>query len=411
MFITMMIVDYPWFNMAAGLVALLLIAVATHLLTRFFLLRLLNRLARFLPDGIGEVIIQQKAIRRLTLVVPLLAISFGIDLIPDLPAFVVSLVTVITQILVFLVIALTVSAVLNVVNELYTRRPDTAGKPIKGYLQMVKIILFVVIGLMIIGTLLERDILTLLAGLGAMMAVILLIFQNTILSLVASMQVSSYDMVRVGDWIEMPSLNADGDVIDISLHTIKVSNWDKTITTIPTNRLLSDTFKNWRGMSEAGGRRIKRAIMIDQTSIRFLTVEERRRLQDFFLLDDYLKKKEKELEDWNSKLKEHGRNPANTRRITNLGTFRAYVIQYLENHKGLNHNLTKLVRHLNLTPEGLPLEIWCFTASTEWKVYEATQADIFDHLIAILPEFGLRIFQHPTGNDFHRLTDSIKSKK
>jgi miniconductance mechanosensitive channel len=396
----MMTTDLPWLDALIGLSALILLATLAHFLTRALLLRVLHRLASLLPGKAGEVIIRHGVLARLAYVVPLLVISLGIGLVPALPGNVPGVISTVTQSLIFVVLAWTVSAILNVANALYERRPDSMGKPIKGYLQMVRIILFIVFGLLILGTLLDRDVLTLLAGLGAVMAIILLIFQTTILSLVASVQVSSYDMVRVGDWIEMPALNADGDVIDISLHTIKVKNWDKTITTIPTNRLLTETFKNWRGMHETGGRRIKRALMIDQTTVRFLTEEERQRLRRLFLLDDYLRSKEEEIETWNRKLAEHGRDPANTRRLTNLGTFRAYALQYLENHPGINHGLTTLVRQQDPTPEGIPLELWCFTASTVWKVYESTQADIFDHLLAILPEFGLRVFQHPSGVDW-----------
>ena len=284
-------------------------------------------------------------------------------------------------------------------NDVYQRRPEARSKPIKGYLQLVKILLFVVAALLIFGTFLERDVLTLLAGLGAMAAVLLLVFQSTILSLVASVQVSSYDMVRVGDWIEMPALNADGDVIDISLHTIKVQNWDKTITTIPTNRLITDTFKNWRGMVEAGGRRVKRALLIDQTSVRFLTDEERQGMHRFLLIGQYLTAKEQELKAWNEKLEERSREAVNQRRVTNLGTSRAYVEQYLRSHVMINQHLTIMVRQLDPTPTGLPLEIYCFTADTSWERYESTQADIFDHLLAILPEFGLRVFQQPSGAD------------
>jgi len=391
--------DLPWLDLAVSIGALVVLALLAHIIARFLLLRLLHKLAHLLPGDAGQIIVRHQVLGRLTWVVPLLVIMLGTGLLPALPDKVASLIITVAQALSFVVLARTASAALNVVNEVYEGRPDSQGKPIKGYLQMVKLILFLVFGLLILGTLLDRDVLTLLAGLGAVMAVILLIFQTTILSLVASVQVSSYDMVRVGDWIEMPALNADGPVVDISLHTIKVQNWDKTTTTIPTNRLLNETFKNWRGMDEAGGRRIKRALMIDQTSVRFLSDEERHRLQKLFLLDGYLKRKQQEIDDWNQKLADQGREPVNTRRITNLGTFRAYVVQYLENHPGLNHTLTTLVRQQDPTAEGLPLELWCFTASTEWKVYESIQADIFDHLLALLPEFGLRVFQHPSGVD------------
>ncbi|MDY3198677.1 MAG: mechanosensitive ion channel, partial [Pseudomonadaceae bacterium] len=239
--------------------------------------------------------------------------------------------------------------------------------------------------------------------LGAMAAVLMLIFQDTLLSLVASVQINSNDIVRVGDWIEMPALNADGDVIDISLHTVKVQNWDKTITTIPTKRLISDPFKNWRGMQESGGRRIKRALMLDQQSVHFLDDRERAHLHRFRLLDEYLNAKEAEIGEWNRQLKESGQEPVNTRRITNIGTFRAYVERYLRSHPGIHQNMTLIVRQLSPTAEGLPIELYCFTNTVAWVEYEGIQSDIFDHLLAILPEFGLRVYQAPSGQDMREM--------
>jgi miniconductance mechanosensitive channel len=255
---------------------------------------------------------------------------------------------------------------------------------------------------MILGTFLKKDVFTLLAGFGAMAAVLMLIFQNTILSLVASVQISSYDMVRIGDWIEMPSLNADGDVIDMSLHTITVQNFDKTLTTIPTNKLVTDTFKNWRGMAYAGVRRIKRSIFIDQSSVHFMTPDEQQKLKDFLLLDQYLNSKHDELESFNQQLS--NQSLYNQRRLTNLGTFRAYVEFYLKQHSGIAQNQSLIIRQLQPTSEGLPLEIYAFANTTVWKDYEAIQSDIFDHLIAIVPEFGLRVYQAPSGADFRQFT-------
>ena len=232
---------------------------------------------------------------------------------------------------------------------------------------------------------------------------LLLVFQNTILSFVASIQVSSYDMVRVGDWITMPGLNADGDVIDMSLHTIKVQNFDKTITTIPTNRLLTDTFINWRGMSDSGGRRIKRAILLDQTSIGFLTDDQYHHLKSAFLLDKYLNEKNKEIVAWNEQLGPETNTKLNQRAMTNVGTLRAYLNHYLKNHSGIHQEMTLLVRQLAPSAEGLPLEIYCFTNSTNWVFYEDVQSDIFDHLLAILPEFGLRVYQKPSGADLAKI--------
>jgi miniconductance mechanosensitive channel len=252
---------------------------------------------------------------------------------------------------------------------------------------------------LIIAALIDRSPLLLLSGLGAMTAVLMLVFRDTLMSLVAGVQLSSHDMLRVGDWIEMPQLNADGDVIDIALHTVKVQNWDKTITSIPTHRLISESFRNWRGMSESGGRRIRRALLLDQGAVHFLEPEERERLRRFAVIDDYLARKREELDAWNATLIAAGRDPVNTRRVTNLGTFRAYVEAWLRAHPRIRQDMTLLVRQLAPGPCGLPLEIYCFTATTAWGEYEAIQADVFDHLLAILPEFGLRVWQQPGGGD------------
>lgn len=257
-----------------------------------------------------------------------------------------------------------------------------------------------VAAILVIAALIDKSPVILLSGLGAMAAVLMLVFQDTLLSFVASIQISSSDMVRVGDWIEMPQLNADGDVIDIALHTIKVQNWDKTITTLPTRRLISDPFKNWRGMKDSGGRRIKRAILLDKSSIHFISPKEIDHLKQFKLLHDYLNVKDEEISKWNDALGNDYDRPLNQRRLTNIGTFRAYVQNYLKQHPGINQDMTMLVRQLQPTNDGLPLEIYCFTNQTVWAFYESTQSDIFDHLYAILPEFGLRTFQSPSGADF-----------
>ena len=296
--------------------------------------------------------------------------------------------------------AIALDSSLNVINVLYSRRPSARLKPIKGYVQVSKIVIYAIAVILMIATLIDRSPLILLSGLGAMAAVLLLIFQDTLLSLVASVQISSNDIIRVGDWIEMPQLNADGDVIDIALHTVKVQNFDKTITTIPTKRFITDSFRNYRGMQEAGGRRIKRSLNIDQNSVHFLSDAEREHLNRFNLLDDYLTAKEEELADWNLKLEKRGQEPVNTRRVTNLGTFRAYVERYLRAHPGVRQDMTLLVRQMPLSAEGLPIEVYCFTNTTVWAQYEGIQGDIFDHLLAILPEFGLHVFQHPSGRDF-----------
>ncbi len=340
-----------------------------------------------------------RIIARLANIVPAFIVYAGMGLVPDLPEGVVTTVRNICSAIIVLVLALAIGGSLNLVNTLYSRREDALRRPVKGYVQVVQIVVYLLAAILMVAALIDRSPLILLSGLGAMAAVLILIFQDTLLSLVASVQISSNDIVRVGDWVEMPQLNADGDVIDIALHTVKIQNFDKTITTVPTKRFISDPFKNWRGMRESGGRRIKRPMLLDQHSLHFLSAEEVENLRRFRLLGEYLEQKESEIREWNRTLEEQGKDPVNSRRITNIGTFRAYVERYLRAHKGVHQDMPLIVRQLAPTSDGLPLEIYCFTNTVVWADYEGIQSDIFDHLLAILPEFGLRVFQHPSGAD------------
>ena len=401
--------QYPWLEMLSSLGLLLLFAILANFIAKQVVVRGIRKLILKMKFANKEILSQHSVISRVANIVPAIVVMNGIVTVPHLSSKVIILVQMAAQAFIFLTIALAISQFLNVFNLIYQRNPKSRNKPIKGYLQLIKLLIYIICGLMILGTFLNKDVFTLLAGFGAMAAVLMLVFQNTILSLVASVQISSYDMVRIGDWIEMPSLNADGDVIDMSLHTITVQNFDKTLTTIPTNRLVTDTFKNWRGMAQAGVRRIKRAIFIDQSSVHFMSAAEQKRLQDFLLLDQYLNSKQNELEDFNHQLS--NQSVYNQRRLTNLGTFRAYVEFYLKQHSGIAQTQSLMVRQLQPTSEGLPLEIYAFTNTTVWKDYEAIQSDIFDHLIAIIPEFGLRVYQAPSGFDFEQLAASPTEKQ
>ena len=387
----------PGVEALLGLGLLVLASVAANFIVKHVILRVIGRIVP------GDWPAPSAIAARLANIVPALIISAGIVLVPHLPGWVATVTRNVVGAFIILTIALAISSALTFANEIYSRRPDAASRPIKGYVQVAKIVVFFAAAVLMIAVLMEQSPLLLLSGLGAMAAVLMLVFKDTILSLVASVQLTSNDMLRVGDWIEMPQLNADGDVIDIALHTVKVQNWDKTITTIPTHRLISDSYKNWRGMYEVGGRRIKRSLMIDQNSVRFLDADEVERLERFALLDDYLATKKAELSEWNAARPERSRDAVNARRITNVGTFRAYATAYIKGRPDMNTGLFTIVRQLAPTEHGLPLELYCFTASTAWADYEGTQADIFDHLIAILPEFGLRLFQQPTGLDFASL--------
>jgi len=396
--------DTPRLATAIYLLGLIVLAVIADWVTRRVLLRMIRRAVAASPTRYDDALLGRGVISRLAHVVPALVIFLGIPQVPGIPDPLVTVVRNVANAYMIFTVALSLGNLLNAIGDIYEQaNPERArSKPIKGYLQLVKILAFIFAGVLVIAVLIDRSPLLLLSGLGAMTAVLLLVFKDTILSFVASVQLSSHDMLRVGDWLEMPALNADGDVIDIALHTVKVQNWDRTITSIPTWRLINESFKNWRGMSESGGRRIKRSLYLDQSSVRFLEDDERDRLRRFALIDAYLERKREELENYNRRLLAQGRDPVNTRRVTNLGTFRAYVRAYLEAHPRIHRQLTLMVRQLQPGPTGLPLEIYCFTATTQWVEYEEIQADIFDHLYAILPEFGLTVFQEPAGSDLRR---------
>lgn len=393
--------EFPTAEMLIGLCLLVLVALIADFVVRRVLTRLILKVVGRAAQDLDVLL--KPVVRSFTRVVPAIIIYRGIGGVPHLSPGVVTLVQNVAGAFMIVAVAVGIGAALDMANAIYARSPRAHRRSIKGYLQVLKIVIYAVATILVIAALIDRSPLLLLSGLGALAAVLMLVFKDTILSLVASVQLNSNDMLRVGDWIEMPQVNADGDVIDIALHTVKVQNWDKTVTTIPTWRMINESYKNWRGMQESGGRRIKRALLIDQTSARFLTEAERDRMRRFLLIDDYLADKAVEMADWNAKLVAAGRDPVNMRRSTNIGAFRAYVQNYLENHPRIRQDMTLLVRQLQPTETGLPLEIYAFTATVAWAEYEAIQGDIFDHLLAILPEFGLRLFQSPSGADFSQL--------
>ncbi|MYH33893.1 MAG: mechanosensitive ion channel [Gammaproteobacteria bacterium] len=273
-----------------------------------------------------------------------------------------------------------------------------ARLPLKGYAQAVSLVLYIVAGLVIVAYATGVSVWLLLSSLGALTAVLLLVFRDTLLSVLASIQISVNDVVRIGDWVEMPSHNVDGDVVDIALHTVTVRNWDKTLSTIPTQDFITGSFRNWRGMSEDGARRIKRALYIDMATVRFLEEEEIKRFSKFKLLAEYIPGKHREMSDYNRRIGAE-ELAVNLRRLTNVGTFRAYLFNYIKNHPKVHAERTTLVRQLQPGPDGLPIEIYCFAATTDWQAYEDLQSDLFDHFLAVAPEFGLNVFQRASGRD------------
>jgi miniconductance mechanosensitive channel len=305
--------------------------------------------------------------------------------------------------LIILAIVRAIESLLTAVRLVYEQLPFAKNKPIRPYLQAVIILLYAFATIFVIATLIDKSPWKMCAALGGLTAILLLVFKDTILGLVAGIQLSAHDMVRVGDWIEMPKYEADGDVLDVTINTVKVQNWDKTITTIPTYALIADSFKNWRGMSESGGRRIKRCIHLDMNTVRFADAAMLESFRKMELLKKYVDEKQQEIDSDNqSKGIDLSGPVVNGRRQTNLGIFRAYLCEYLKAHPKIHKDMTFLVRHLQPTPQGLPLEIYVFSNDQVWANYEAIQADLFDHILAALPAFGLRVFQQPTGADFQQ---------
>ena len=386
--------------LVARVVVLLVLCVIANWVAKKILLRVITRVVRKTTTTWDDVLLERQVFTRLSHLAPgLVLYILGAQAFVGWPSFAVF----VQKAAVVYMLAVTLSAVnafLDAVVEIYRTTDLSRSKPIKGYVQVVKILLTLTFLIIMFSALLDRSPLVMLSGLGAMTAVLLLVFKDSILGFVAGIQLSANDMLRPGDWIEMPKFGADGDVIDIALTTVKVRNWDKTITTIPSYALISDAFRNWRGMEESGGRRIKRALNVDMNSIRFLKPEDLSRFKNYQLLRPYLEGKETELAEWNTEMKIDVSELVNGRRMTNVGTFRAYLEAYLRSLPVVHDDMTFLVRQLSPGEHGLPIEIYVFSRDQEWANYEAIQADIFDHVLAVMPEFDLRVFQSPSGDDF-----------
>ena len=394
--------QHPWVSAMLGLIVLVGIALLAGYLARIVVLRVTKILGRQPALHWINDLREHKVFHRLAQLTPSLMVQFGRNLVPDMSDngrhFLGNLALAIT----IFVLTRVISSLLDALLDIYSRTNYAKTRPIKGYIQLTKMLLYVFSAIIIVATLIDRSPMLLLSGLGAMSAVILLVYKDTLLSFVASVQLTSNDLLRVGDWIEMPQVGADGDVIDITLHTVKVQNFDKTIVSIPTWRLMSESFKNWRGMQQSGGRRIKRSLFIDASEIAFLTDEQEQRLEQVHLLNDYLHRKKAELKSWNEAQGNVAAMSANRRRMTNIGTFRAYALAYLKSHADIQPNMTCMVRQMQATPQGVPLEVYCFTRTTVWSDYEQIQGDIFDYLLSVLPEFGLSMYQQPSGNDLRK---------
>jgi len=393
----------PGTALVLTILGVLLVGEILHRVVRHFILRFLERIARQTPQKWDQALFDARLPQRMAWGVPLLVWYYGLLLVPFLaedPLVVARRVLLASMVL---VVVRAFDAFLDGVNRIYLENPRSRERPIKGFLQVANVVGHLAGLILVIAILMDRSPLIFLSGLGAMTAVLLLVFRDTLLSLVAGIQITTNDLLRTGDWIEMPQFQADGDVIDIALNSVTVQNWDRTLSVIPTHKFLEHSFKNWRGMSESGGRRIKRAFHVDQTTIRFLSDDEIETFGRWELLRDYIGEKTGEIREHNEARGAAGDLVPHHRRLTNIGTLRAYVIAYLRAHPGIHQDMTFLVRQLAPGPDGLPIEVYVFTSDIRWPVYEGIQADIFDHLIATVPEFGLRIFQHPSGADLAAL--------
>ena len=382
-------------NDVTNLFVLLGILFGVYIVLRLFVFPAIKKLASKTSTYLDDLFLDKKFLNRFSYVIVFVVFNFLQSAEQfNLSFFESEIFTRLLDALFSLAVGLTVLELLTVLNKLSETIESLKNKPIKGYVQIVKIIVTSFIAIIIFAIITGQSVAYYISGLGALTAVLLLIFQDTILSFVASVQIGQNDIIKIGDWIEVPEFGADEDVVDIALHTVKVKKWDKTITTIPTSKIVNTSVKNWRAMSEYGGRRIKRSLLIDISSIKFLNKNEIEELVKLAPLKKYITSKIEEVDQYNSSIAESD-NSQEIRRLTNIGTYRAYVESYLKQNSNLNTDtMTFLVRQLPSSPEGVPIEIYTFTNTTEWVKYEQIQSDIFDHLFAILPKFGLRVFQN-----------------
>jgi miniconductance mechanosensitive channel len=385
-------------------IALLIIAFSFLFIVRKVMQALAHRMAKRTKTEWDDIFLKNKLFLGIAHFIPASILYFSAGyaemFYPNLDKFIVNATN-----LYFLIAALyTFTSFLSSLNEIYNKSFSFAKeKPITGFVQLIKIFAYFVAILIIIAILFNKELGSLLTGLGAMAAVLMLIFRDSILGFVAGFQISMNNMVKIGDWISMPQRGADGPVTEINLTTVKVENWDKTISNLPTYSLVSESFVNWKGMEESGGRRIMRSINIDMESVKFCDAPMLEKFEKFRLIKDYVITKQKEIEEFNAKMNLTPDDYFNGRRQTNLGIFRKYLDAYLKNHPKVHNNMTFLIRHLEPTEKGIPIQVYVFSKENEWAKYEAVQADIFDHIIAVLPEFGLRIFQIPSGHDLRLL--------
>jgi len=380
-------------------------AVILWIIGQFIINRILKKLVLKTETDWDDIFMEQGVFRKLGHIIPAVVIS---ELTPivftDYPNAVPAIEQVTDAFVIFIVIRVIVSFISSLTIFL-SRSPKFKDKPIASFTQLSKIIIWSVGGIILFGILFGKNPLTLFTALGAVSAVLILVFKDTILGFMASIQLTVNDMVRIGDWVSVPQYGADGDVIEINLTTVKVANWDKTISTVPTYSFVSDSFKNWRGMQESGGRRIKRAVNLKISRVKFCNDEMLERYSKVGLVKDYIAQRQKEIDAYNANKKIDTKSSVvNGRRMTNLGILRAYILNYIQQNPNINQEMTCMVRQLEATEKGVPLEVYCFSAIKAWVDYERIQSDMFDHILAAVHQFDLEVFENPAGSDWHQMT-------
>ena len=391
-----------------SVIVLLLISWVAYVLTWKIMRKIILPIIQKSRTSFDDLLLKHRFFKRLAYFVPALLLYYLVDdalgVKPEqIPKIIFKLLDgwiVVISILIF-------NSLLSTIRDYYQRYSISKERPIDSFIQVLRIISYIIAGLFVIGIFVDKDITSLLLGMGTMSAVLMLIFRDPILGFMGGLQLTFNSMVRIGDWISVPKFDADGIVLEITLTVVKVQNWDKTISMVPTYALVTNSFQNWRGMEESGGRRIKRSLNIDMDSVRFCTPEMLEEYGNIQILKPYLERKEKEIEQYNKKNNIDPSVFVNGRRQTNLGVFRAYLKAYLKKREDINQNMTFLVRHLQPTEKGLPVEVYVFTKTTEWADYENIQADIFDHILAAIPQFHLKVYQYPSNSG---ILESLEKK-
>lgn len=389
-----------------GSLIIFLLACISYYIAKYKILNALEKWVRHSKNKWDDLLYEHAVFSRAFVLIPLIVIWVAIPHSITKDTLYSHFIIVLIKIAITFQVARTFSALLTVVKAIYQQVAKSKYVPLNAAIQVIKLVFYLVAMILSISYVLDKSPLYLLSGLGALTAVLLLVFQDTIKGLVASIQISANKMVAPGDWIEMPQYGADGDVLEIGLNTVKVQNFDRTITTIPTYSLISNSFRNWRGMMASGGRRIKRCVFVDVSSIRFYNADEIEDLESIHLISDYLKKKKQEITASNEAHGITSEDKYNQRKLTNVGTFRAYIEAYLKQHPNVHNEMTCMVRQLPTQGSGLPVELYFFSNDQNWINYERIQADVFDHIYAIAPVFKLRIFQHPSGSDWRERMDN-----